>query len=109
MYLVRELFFCKPGQVRKLVDMFHTMNELNAKLGMPAMRIMTDFAAERYWTLVAEMEVESIAAFEAMMNNQPAGASDADMKKFDEIMKNYHDLVQSGKREIYKIETPKKK
>jgi hypothetical protein len=27
------------------------------------------------------------------------------MKKFEEIMKGYHDLVDQGKREIYKIES----
>lgn len=106
MYLVREIMYCKPGKVRKLVDMFHTMNELNVKFGMPRMKIMTDFCAERYWTLVAEMEVESLQAFETMMSTTPSGA-EADMKKLEEVMKNYHDLVDHGKREIYKIETPK--
>src|SRR5687768_12764499 len=28
------------------------------------MRIMTDFAAERYWTIVSEFEVENLDAFE---------------------------------------------
>jgi hypothetical protein len=34
----------------------------------------------------------------------PPGASDADMKEFENIMKGYHDLVDRGKREIYKLE-----
>jgi len=38
-------------------------------------RVMTDFSAERYWTIVSEMEVPSMQAFEAF-----------------------------GRREIYKIE-----
>jgi hypothetical protein len=29
------------------------------------------------------------------------------MKKFDDIMKGYHDLVDHGKREIYRVETAK--
>ena len=33
----------------------------------------------------------------------PQGAPE-DMKKFEEIMKGYHDLVEKGKREIYKLE-----
>ncbi len=31
------------------------------------------------------------------------GQSDQ-MKEFDDIMKGYHDLVDKGRREIYKIE-----
>ena len=38
-----------------------------------------------------------------MMSN-PTG-SDADMKEFENVMKGYHDLVDYGKREIYKIES----
>jgi len=34
----------------------------------------------------------------------PPGSSD-EMKQMEEIMKDYHDLIDSGKREIYKIES----
>src|SRR3954464_8544664 len=102
MLLIREIMYCKPGKVRPMVEKFKAMAPLNQKLGMPKMRIMTDFCAEQYWTIVAEMEVESLEAFEKMM--APPAGSDADMKQFEEIMKGYHDLVDRGKREIYKIE-----
>jgi hypothetical protein len=46
---------------------------------------MTDFCAERYWTLVAEMEVSSMDEFERMM--QGAGQSSEAMKEFEAIMK----------------------
>jgi hypothetical protein len=81
------------------------MSKLNVKLGMPPMRVMTDFCAERFWTVVAEMEMQDLAAFEKMMAEPPPGSmEEADMKQFDEIMKGYHDLVDHGKREIFKIE-----
>src|SRR5712691_11969478 len=67
MLLVREIMYCKPGKVRPLVEKFLAMNKLSAKVGMPKMRIMTDFTAERYWMLVAEMEVANMAEFEKMM------------------------------------------
>jgi hypothetical protein len=67
MLLVREIMFCKPGKVRPMVEMFLAMNKLGAKVGMPKMRVMTDFCAERYWTIVAEMEVKSVDEFERMM------------------------------------------
>lgn len=98
MYLIREIFYCKPGKVRPMVEKFVAMSKLNVKLGMPSMRVMTDFCADQYWTLVAEMEVPDLAAFEKMM--EPSD----DMKQFEEIMKGYHDLIDHGKREIYKIE-----
>lgn len=102
MYIVREIMYCKPGKVRALVEKFAAMSKLSAQIGMPPMRIMTDFAAERYWTVVSEFEVADIASFEKMMSS-PQGSTE-DLKKFEEIMKGYHDLVDYGKREIYKLE-----
>ena len=104
MYVIREVMYCKPGKVRPLVEKFLAMSKLSEKLQMPSMRIMTDFSAERYWTLVAEMEVADLSTFEKMMSAIPEG-SEEDLKKFEELMKGYHDLVDHGKREIYKIET----
>jgi hypothetical protein len=102
MYVIREIMYCKPGKVRAMVDKFKAMNALSANVGMPAMRIMTDFCAEQYWTVVAEMEVTDLKAFEDMMKMPQGTAEDA--KKFEEVMKGYHDLVDRGKREIYKLE-----
>lgn len=102
MFLVREIMYCKPGKVRPLVEKFLAMSKLSQKVGMPKMRVMTDFCAERYWTLVAEMEVASMADFERMMAG--TGQSAEDMKEFENLMKGYHDLVEYGRREIYKIE-----
>jgi hypothetical protein len=102
MLLIREVFNCKPGKVRPLVDKFLAMDKLGRKAGMPKMRVMTDFCAERYWTLVAEMEVPSMADFEKMM--QGGGQDATAMKEMEQIMKDYHDLVESGRREVYKIE-----
>lgn len=102
MYLVREIMYCKPGKVRPMLEKFRAMGKLSDRLGMPKMRIMTDFTAERYWTLVAEMEVKTLQEFEDL-NNSPQGTPE-DMKQFEEIMQGYHDLVEWGKREIYRIE-----
>jgi hypothetical protein len=102
MYLIREIMYCKPGQVRPMVEKFLAMSKLSEKVGMPRMRVMTDFCAEQYWTVVAEMEVADLAAFEKMMSS-PQGSAEY-MKKFEEVMKGYHDLVDRGRREIYKFE-----
>ena len=98
MLLIREVMYCKPGKVRPLVEKFLAMAKLGEQKGWGKMRVMTDVSAERYWTLVAEMEVESMEAFMAM------GQGEEDAKEFEEIMKGYHDLVESGRREIYNVE-----
>lgn len=99
MYLVRELMYCKPGKVRPLVEKFHAMNKLMAKSGQGTMRIMTDVAAEQYWTVVTEYELESL---DKLMSMESMSAED--MKEMEEIMKGYHDLVLKGKREVFKLE-----
>lgn len=102
MLLVREVMYCKPGKVRPLVEKFLAMAKVSVRAGMPKMRVMTDVCGERYWTLVAEMEVDSMADFERMM--QGGGQSNDDQKEFENIMKGYHELVDFGRREIYRIE-----
>jgi hypothetical protein len=98
MLLIRDIMYCKPGKVRPMVEKFTAMAKLGTKKGMPKMRVMTDVSAERYWTVVSEMEVESMDAFTALMQN-PDSAKD-----FETIMPGYHDLVDHGRREIYNIE-----
>jgi hypothetical protein len=102
MLLVREIMHCKPGKVRPMVEKFIAMDKLGRKGGMPGMRVMTDFCGERYWTIVAEMEVSSVEEFEKMM--QGTGQSADDLKEMERLMEGYHDLVEWGRREIYKIE-----
>jgi hypothetical protein len=103
MYLIRELMYCKPGKVRPLVQKFLAMDKLGRKSGMPAMKVMTDFCGEQYWTIVAEMEVENLEAFEKMMRGE--GGNPEDMKEMEKLMEGYHDLVDRGRREINKIES----
>lgn len=102
MLLVREVMYCKPGKVRPMVEKFVAMSRINERLGLGKMRVMTDFCAERYWTIVAEFEVESLPAFEEMM--QGKGMTPEATKEMESLMQGYHDLIEYGKREIYKVE-----
>ena len=106
MLLIREIMYCKPGKVRPMVEKFLTMSKLNEQAGLGKIRVMTDFCGERYWTIVSEFEVENMQKFEAMMQGE--GMTPGMMKEFDKIMEGYHDLVEHGRREIYKIEEPSK-
>ncbi len=67
-------------------------------MGFGAMRVMTDVSAERYWTVVSEMEVPSLEAWAETLRKTMA------MKEFQDAMKGYHDLIEHGRREIYTLE-----
>ena len=98
MLMIREVMYCKPGKVKPMVEKFVAMSKVMEKHGMGKMRVLTDVAADRYWTIVAEFEVPSVDAFMSMDNNNPA------MNEMEPLMKGYHDLVDHGRREIYKVE-----
>lgn len=102
MLLVREIMFCKPGKVRPLVEKSLAMAKLMEKSGQGKLRVMTDFVSERYWTAIMEFEVSDLKSLDDMMNG--VGMSEADSKEFETVMTGYHDLVEHGRREIYRIE-----
>jgi hypothetical protein len=90
--------YCKPGKARAMVDKFAALSKLNKEQGFGPMRIMTDMSAERYWTVVSEMEVPSLEQFTEMSRKV------MQIKEFQDVMKGYHDLVDHGRREIYVLE-----
>jgi hypothetical protein len=98
MFLVRDIMYCKPGQARPMVQKFLAISRLGQQMGVGPIRVMTDVSAERYWTVVSEMEVESLEKFAELSKKS------MEMKEFQEAMKGYHDLVDHGRREIYSIE-----
>jgi len=63
MFLVRDIMLCKPGQARQMVQKFLALDKLGRQIGFGPMRVMTDVSAERYWTVVSEMEVESMEKY----------------------------------------------
>jgi hypothetical protein len=98
MFLIRDIMHCKPGMVRKMVDKMKAMNAMTERMGWGKMRVMTDFCAERYWTVVSEIEVGNLEEF---MEKSRQSMSDP---QFRAAMDGYHDLVVDGRREIYVIE-----
>jgi hypothetical protein len=82
-----------------MVQKFLAIKKLGERLGFGTMRVMTDLTAERYWTVVSEMEVENMDKYADMMRKS------MEVKEFQEAMKGYHDHVDHGRREIYTIET----
>jgi hypothetical protein len=98
MFVIREILNCKPGKVRQMVDKFKTISTALQKLGHEPVRVLTDVSGEPFWTVIAEVKVDAIDQFFAV--EQKLMADEAVRKS----MSDYHDLVESGRREIYRIE-----
>jgi hypothetical protein len=99
MFLIREIMYCKPGQVKPMVQKFQTLARVAKEKDLFRMRILTDTVAERFWTVVMEIEAESLDQFEKQ--SQKA----MENKELQDAMKGYHDHIEYGRREIYKIES----
>ena len=98
MFVIREILNCRPGKVRQMVDKFKTISSAVQKLGHEPMRVLTDVAGEPFWTVIAEVRVDTIDQFFAV--EQKLMGDEAVRK----AMADYHELVESGRREIYRIE-----
>jgi hypothetical protein len=98
-YVIREVLNCKPGQVRPMLEKFRQISKVLAEMGHEPMRILTDVTGEPFWTLIAEAKVEKIDDFFAVEQMLTANET---LRK---AMADYHDLVASGRREIYRIES----
>ena len=98
MYVIREVVNCRPGKVRQLVEKFKAISTVMREMGHEPFRLMTDVSGDPFWTLVAETNVEKIDEFFAM--EQKLMASDS----LRSALAGYHDIVTSGRREIYRVE-----
>jgi hypothetical protein len=98
MYVIREVLHCKPGKVRQMVEKFRGISTALKEMEQQPLRLLTDVTGEPYWTIVAEARVEKIDDFFAMEQQLTANET---LRK---TMADYHDLVESGRREIYRIE-----
>jgi hypothetical protein len=91
MFLVRDIMYCKPGQARPMAQKFLALQKLLEPMGLGRMRVMTDVSAERYWTVVSEMEVDSLEKHADIVKKTSG------MKEFQDAMQGYHDLVDQGR------------
>jgi hypothetical protein len=96
MFVVRDVFVAKPGRAKDLVAKFKQAAPRLRALGLEQ-RVMTDAVAS-YWTVVVESEVESLDNYFGMARGMGGD------QQLGEIMQGYMDLVEGGRREIFKIE-----
>ena len=99
MYVIREVLNCKPGKVRPMVEKFREISMVLKEMGHEPMRVLTDVTGEPFWTVIAEATVEKIDDFFAMEQTLTVNET------LRTVMADYHDLVTSGRREIYRIES----
>jgi hypothetical protein len=99
MYVIREVLNCRPGKVRPMVEKFRGLSDALEELGHEPLRLLTDVSGEPFWTIVAEAKVERIEDFFAVEQQLMANES------VRRTMADYHELVQVGRREIYRIES----
>ena len=97
MYLVRNIFTCKPGKAKDLVAKFKAAAPHLAKIDIENTRILTDTAAG-FWTVVVESEVESLDAYFGAVRDRAANEA------VGKAMAGYMDLVKGGRREVFKVE-----
>jgi hypothetical protein len=99
MYVIREVLHCKPGKVRQMADKFRAISHALQEMGHEPMRLLTDVTGEPFWTIVAEATVENIDDFFAVEKQLMSNES------IRKTMADYHDLVESGRRDIYRVES----
>jgi hypothetical protein len=99
MYVIREVVHCKPGKVRPMVDKFKAISRVLTEMGQPPLRLLTDAAGESFWTIVAEATVETIDDFFSLEKTLMANET------LRSAMADYHELVQNGRREVYRLES----
>jgi len=99
MYMIREILNCKPGKVRQMVEKFRSISAVLKEMGQEPLRVLTDVTGEPYWTVVSEIRVEKIDDFFAMEQKLMTNET------LRNTMADYHDLVDRGRREIYRLES----
>lgn len=99
MYVIREVLHCKPGKVRPMVEKFRSISTVLKEMGHEPFQLLTDVSGSPFWTVVAETRVAKVEDFFAIERKVMANES---LRK---TLADYHDLVDSGRREIYRIES----
>lgn len=93
MFVIRNVFKCKPGQAKNVIERFQKSMSLMENTNQ---RILVDHIAD-FWTVVLEIEVESLAGFEQQFREYGERAD------VQEAMSGYLDSVESGRREVFRI------
>ena len=95
MYVIRNVFKCKPGKAMEVARKFQAAHELMSESGFES-RIMLDEIAD-FWTLVVEISVDDLSTFARGMRERGS------REDVQQAMAGYMDLVESGYREVFRL------
>ena len=97
MRIIRNVFKCKPGKAKELIEKLKNANALMKGAGAVINeRVLVDEVAT-FWTVVIETEVEDMAKFEESMKEYGS------REDVQQAMAGYMDLVDGGYREIFRV------
>jgi len=97
MRVIRNVFKCKPGKAKELIEKLKKANALMKGAGAVINeRVLVDEVAT-FWTVVIETEVEDMAKFEESMKEYGS------REDVQQAMAGYMDLVDGGYREIFRV------
>jgi len=94
--LIRNIFRLKFGQAKPAAAAFQELRGLLKKRGKSS-RLLTDIAGMPFYTLVHEMEFDSLAALEKEMQEIMGSA------EFRPLYERFVTYCESGSREIFNI------
>jgi hypothetical protein len=94
MFVIRNVFRCKPGQAKGVIEKFKAVQPLMQDFAKHT--IMVDEVAS-FWTVVVQVETEDLATFQKMLHER---GSDT---RIQDAMSGYMEFVESGYREIFRV------
>jgi heme-degrading monooxygenase HmoA len=96
MIIVHDTFVCKPGNASKLAKLFKEVMSGQSE----TLYVMTDMTGQ-YNRVIIVSKFDSLAAYEASWEKFKQNTEE--MKKMQEKMSGYHEMYQSGSREIFQV------
>jgi len=94
MFVIRNVFRCKPGQAKNVIEKFQAALPMMQELAKQ--RILVDEVAG-FWTVVVETETDDLATFEKLLKER------GQRQDLRDAMSGYLESVESGYREIFRV------
>ncbi len=94
--MVRSVFQCRYGKADALVEHLGKESKLAQRQGIPPLAIYTDMAGPMF-TVVASRDFDNLAGWEQTLKTTDA------LPEFSEWRRQLYSLVETGRREFYRI------
>jgi hypothetical protein len=93
MFIIRNVFRCKPGKAKNVIEKFKAAIPLMEGINQ---RVLVDEVGG-FWTVVVEVEAEDMGTFERVLRERGS------RQDVQDAMSGYMDFVESGYREIFRV------